>query len=346
MSAEQSYDELYDKGFEESHLDMIDNPNVEDVEEEVAEIVEDVEETIENEEETETDVEETEEDSEVEETEDEDIEQSGSENDEETDESVTENDEENSNENSGRTIKWNGQEIFIKNDEIDTFLQKGFDYTKKTQDLAQYRPVIEMMSEGKLSQEDLVTLLDAKNGNADAIAQIMKSANIDLYDINEESNYKPVVNNKNYELEDVINNIKNDTEYGVKVDNYISSLPETTKKYMAENPAILNGFYEDVKNGVADKIMGDVLKTLVLNPNANFVDTYQRVGQEVFQNNQQQEERVQSKQEEKPLVDRETKKKATISKKTKTAIKDHQDVWEDDELFEKMMRMTDPMYRK
>lgn len=331
MADEKTYEELYNEGFENTDLGLIEEEVIEikkpqellDLEEELLKEPEEVEEEQPNEEQPEENGEK-------------DLEQP----EEEGQESAIDNEDEVSNE--GRTIKWKGQEIFIKNDEIDTFLQKGFDYTKKTQDLAKYRPFIEMINEAGLTQEDLVTYLDAKNGNTEAIAQIMRNNNVDALDIDDNSTYTPQVKKVNYELNDIIEDIKTDETYGYKVDSYIAAIPESAKQVFIENPQVLKGFYEDVKRGVADKVMPHLLKEMAMNPNADFLGTYQSIGRQVFQNEpQQQEVKETSKQE----VSREIKKKASISKKGNTTFNDHKDIWEDDELFAKMMRMTDPNYR-
>jgi len=347
--SEKTFDELYNEGFEEGNLELIETEPIKEEPQEVVlteeelGLLEDISKKEEPQEETPENVEEETPENVEEETPEEgdtkDLEQPNTENQGDD----LDNEEEDSSE--GRTIKWKGQEIFIKNDEIDTFLQKGFDYTKKTQDLAKYRPFIEMINEKGLTYEDLVTYFDAKNGNTEAIAEIMKQAQVEALDIDENSTYTPKVEQKNYELNDIIEDIKGDETYGLKVDSYIAAIPDNAKQVFIENPNILKGFYEDVKAGVADKVMPEVIKSMAINPNADFLDTYQSIGRQVFQNQPQKEE-VEEKETTKPEASRETKKRASISKKNNSKINDHKDIWEDDELFDKMMRMTDPMYRK
>lgn len=336
-SNELTEQELYNKAFEEADVDIVVTDNTV-IEKETYEIPT---EEIEDEEEiTETEEDETSEENEEENNED--LEQSN-----ETDDGDDqEAEDENSNEEvkNGRTIKWNGQEIFIDDNEIEGFIQRGFDYTKKSQDLAKWRGFIELIDESGLSKEDLKALQDAKSGNPDAIAHLVKSSGVDIYDIKEDTSYAPVIENKNYELEDVINTIKKDETNSVKIDRYIETMPEQTKKVLAQNPAILQGLYEDTVNGTADKIMPEVIKTMVMNPNADFLQTYKSIGESIYSQKQQvKEEKV---VEAKPEVSREIKKKATISKKSNSKIKEHQDVWENEELFEKMNRLMDDAIRK
>ena len=78
--------------------------------------------------------------------------------------------------------------------------QKGFDYTSKTQDLASKREILEIID--GLSKEDLKALVDASKGNADALGYVANKANLDIYDVNTDNQYKPKVDVRNFDLED------------------------------------------------------------------------------------------------------------------------------------------------
>lgn len=330
---DKEYQELYDKGFDDGFLgeeiEPEENEDIEEVEteEEVEETTEDID--------TEEENEDLEQPDETEENQSEDEESEDTEETEENEDSIEE-------EKKGRTIKWKNQEIFIDDNEIDNFIQKGFDYTQKTMDLAKYRPFIEMINENNLTPEELATLTAAKNGNTDALGKIIGAAGVDVFDINEESDYKPEVKIRNYELDDVIETIQSDTQYGQKIDQYIASIPEQSKKIFIENPQVLKGLYEDEKSGVAANIMPGVIKELALNPNADFLSTYRMVGQKIYNNTNSKQEVVENK---KPVVNKGNKKKASLSKKNKGIMKEHEDVWSNDELYEKYKRMTDPRFR-
>ena len=84
------------------------------------------------------------------------------------------------------------------------------------------------------------------------------------------------------------------------------------------------------QNGVANKIMPEVIKTMKLNPHADFVQTYQAIGSRMVSTEE-------PKVEKKPEASRELKKKA-VAPKTKTSkhLKDHKSVWDDNDLFAQM----------
>ena len=318
MSEEQSYQELYDKGFDEG---FVDEPSSEE-----EEVVEEEEETVEQPEE--------EEESESEESPDEEEEADTEESNEE--DSIEKQEEE----EPKYSIKLGGNDIELTVEELKILAQKGGDYTRKTQDLAKHRQLVELATEKGISVEDLAVLADIKDGKKEALARLSKQAGIDPLDVDGEGDYSPVVEEKNYALKDVIEEIKSNPENSIKVDRYLSAMPDTIKEQLVRSPDVLRGLSVDSMNGVADKIMPDVIKQMMINPHIDFKETYQAVGQKVFA---QEQTKVSEKKEEAP---RETKQKASITKRsTKKVLDDHKDVWEDQELFEKMNKMLDPQFR-
>ena len=305
MSEEQSYDELYDKGFEEQ------DTSVEKSEEDLVE-------------------EEVEEESLEQPTEEEESEQEEEALDEEEETDTTEEEDSDSiDETETYSITIGGQEVSLTLEEMKLFAQKGGDYTRKTQDLAKSRADIELMTEKNLSHEDLVMLADIKNGNKEALAKLANNAGIDPLDVEDTSSYVPEVTERNFELEDVISGIRDDSVNGSTIDGWISALPQGVKKVLAEQPAVLKGLHIDTINGVSKDIMPEVIKQLAINPNADFVDMYQAVGNKAVKS---------KKAEPKEEATRETKKRATIAKTKTTHLNDHQDIWDDDKMFETMKK--------
>ena len=186
------------------------------------------------------------------------------------------------------------------------------------------------MTNRNLSHEDLVILADIKDGNKEALARLANNAGIDPLDVEDNTSYAPKIDNTNYELQDVVESIRSDADNGTLIDNWLGALPNSAKVAIADNPQILKGLHIDTISGVSKDIMPEVIKQLMLNPSANFVETYQVVGQKTVK--QEATEEVKAK----PEANRETKKKASVSKTKPSKIKEHQDVWNDDELYESM----------
>jgi hypothetical protein len=293
---ELSYDELYDKGFDDKDTDIGVDTSVDEEE----------------------DLEQPEEESEAEtETQSDEVE-------EETEEETEEDSKEET-----YTLNYKGQDIQVTLEEMKELSQKGFDYTTKTQDLSAKRKLIELAEEYDVNDEIIATIGEAKKGNKEAFATLANKFGIDPYELDTDSNFKPVIEDKNYELDDTIKSIQADTQNGSIIDNWINMLPANAKQTFAQNPNILRGLHTDTKNGIAQKIMPDVIKTLALNPNADFVETYQFVGANAVE-----------QKGTKPEASREQKKKVSVSKKKVSKhTADHKDVWEDDELYRKMQEM-------
>ena len=314
-SEEQAeYDALYAKGFDESLTSTEDVVEEDVVEEEQEEAQEETEEQPQDEDESEQEDETLDEEEESDTTEEE------------------ESDSDEKPEPKKRTLKYKGQELSLTEDERDALAQKGFDYTAKTQDLSLNRADIEFMAENGLSHKDLVMLNDIKNGNKEALAKLANTSGIDPIDVEDDSAYVPEVKETNYALKDAVDAIKADTENAPVIDGYISALPQSVKDVFVASPNILSGLHQDVRDGLAKEIMPEVIKQMAINPNADFMQLYASVGNQVVSAKGEA-----PKKETKPEAKRETKKRASVTKsKSNANLKEHQDVWNDDKLFKDM----------
>lgn len=305
MSTEEEYDKLYQQGFNEGIEDSEDNEEELEQPEEEEEVQ--PEEEIDESAEEATD--EPEEDSNEEGQDTEEVE-------EETDNDTF------------VTIERFGEQIPLTKEEAIKMSQLGWDYTSKTQDLSTQRKKLELVD--GIPDEVLQALQDTSKGNKEALATIASRYDIDPYDIDGIGEYKPTIIEKNYELEDVVNEIKSDTDNSSTIDTWIKELPKSANDLFVSNPDILRGLHVDAKKGVARKIMPEVIKTMKLNPSADFIKTYQAIGSRLVSTEE-------PKKEVKPQASREQKKKAVPSKtKSSKHLNDHKTVWDDNDLFEKM----------
>ena len=231
------------------------------------------------------------------------------------------------------TLKWNKQEIPVTRDELITLAQKGFDAEKKWRDASISRPMKELVDANNITLEELQTLVDMRSGNAEALAAVAKQAGIDLYDA-EDKGYVPVVENKNYELDDVIAEINQNEEIATQMNDYVSSVPKGVKDVLTENPNILRGLNIDMQQGIAQKVMPEVIKQLAINPNQDFVKLYQSVGQTMYSKEEapkvEKPSRVEPTREEKKRVAVNTRNTAP----KKSVTDDYDAAWSDDAHFE------------
>lgn len=98
-------------------------------------------------------------------------------------------------ENVMQPFKSNGKTVTPSNiADIRNLMQMGTDYTRKTQQLAPLRRIAETVRNAKISDEDLNNLINAYNGDKEALRRIFKKNNINPMDIDVESedvNYRP-----------------------------------------------------------------------------------------------------------------------------------------------------------
>lgn len=232
-------------------------------------------------------------------------------------------------------LKWKKKEIPVTRDELITLAQKGFDAEKKWQESAKKRPFNDIIDANDLSVEQLQTLADiVKSKNPEALALLAEQSGIDMFDA-ERKSYQPTVETKNYALDDVIAEINEDEDVANQMNDYVSSVPQSVKDTLTSNPDVLRGLNMDMRNGIGQKIMPEVIKQLAINPNQDFVELYRGVGTKVFNSEQQRKEEV--KTESKPEATRIDKKKVGVSKKvsapTKNITDDYDKAWDDDKHF-------------
>jgi len=309
----EEYDSLYNQGFDEGITDVESTEPKEEEVVETEEVVEDTEEVTEEQPESKAEEEEV----------------------TEPDEEVTEpetTDTEDSEEPKLFEVKHNGQVMKLTEEEVLMMANKGFDYTYKTQDLAGKRRTLD-----GLDDELLQAVSDAKGGNKEAVAKLVRDFGIDPYDIDtEQTTYKPVVEDKNYELDDVIANINKDTPNAETLNGWVDRMPQKSKDFLANNPVILNELYGHTVNGISQKVMPEVMKQMALNPELDFMGTYNQIHSVLIKQPEDATEEVTIK----PVATKDAKKKASVSKsKSNSRINDHKDIWEDDDLYKKMQEM-------
>ena len=236
-----------------------------------------------------------------------------------------------------KELKWKGKRIPVTDDELVALAQKGFDAQKKWQDVAEVRPYHEIIKESGLTIEQIKTLADVVgNKNPEALALLAKQSGIDLYDA-EHRDYQPIVEQKNYELDDVISEINQNEEIATQMNDYVSSVPKSVKDRLISEPAILRGLNIDMQQGIGQQVMPEVIKQLAINPNQDFVRLYQEVGTKLLSQQEAPKQEVKPKREEASLED---KRRVAIPKSNpapkKSKTNDYDAVWDDDKEFNRI----------
>lgn len=237
-------------------------------------------------------------------------------------------------------LKWKGKEIPVTREELIALGQKGFDSEKKWQEAALNRPIKEIVDKYGFTVEQLEMLGNiVKDKNAEALALLAEQNNIDMFDA-EVNNYKPVVEQRNYALDDVVKEINENEDIALQMNDYVSSVPQSVKDRLISEPEILRGLNIDMIQGIGQQIMPEVIKQLSINPRQDFVRLYQEVGQRVLSKPSDSQDSKPKSVE--PTVTREDKKKVAVNKKTpapeKTIVDDYDAAWDDNKHFEAVRR--------
>ena len=184
-------------------------------------------------------------------------------------------------------VKANGMEFEFSDEELIRLAPKAMDYTKKMQEIAPWRRTISAMQEHNLSENDINLLIEAKQGNKDAMAQFLKQTNIDVYDLDLENKeeYAPNQYGKNdneLALDEVVNTISKDTEFTMTQDVVDRQWDSSSRKVLAEQPNLIVGLHNDIKTGLYAKVMPEAMKLKMLdNGRKSDLEYYVEAGQQI-----------------------------------------------------------------
>jgi len=226
-------------------------------------------------------------------------------------------------------------------DELKTIASKALKdknrYDKYKDELA----ILEGIKEQGLSDKDLYLLVEARKGNKQAIAKLLKETNIDPYDLDLEDEsideYKPKeykVDPKIMEVKSIIDDAKKD-DHVFKTFDYIlnKEFSEKDRVTAFEDPELLGFIKDTVKDGIFDKIAPNYTKRKIMGENAisAYINAFKDYTAEVEKLTTKTVNKVQ--EENKTKVEK--RKKASIGNKknvTKTDKKSINDMT--DEEFE------------
>ena len=169
------------------------------------------------------------------------------------------------------TAKFNasGKEFQVDNaDDVISLMQKGIDYNIKMSTLKPALKMVKALEAHGITQEDLGLLIDIHNRKPEAIASLVKQADIDLYSVDEESvdRYAPTdaqISDEEYEFQNVISSISASPRYA-DVMQFIANSTVADKQEVYSQPQILKSLVEHAHLGIFDKVLAEVEKLQVL----------------------------------------------------------------------------------
>lgn len=166
------------------------------------------------------------------------------------------------------SIKANGMTHELTLNELIELAPKAFDYTKKMQEIAPHRKMLNAIKENNISENEINRYIEMKNGNIEAIGNFLRSNNIDLneLDFDEEAlnNYRPRSYGKEEnQLTDTVEELKREPKYN-ELQTFVLSLDNKSKQEISNNPSLLKSFMDEINHGIFYSTWGRAtqLKTL------------------------------------------------------------------------------------
>lgn len=171
-------------------------------------------------------------------------------------------------------------------DDARTLMQMGANYNKKMAALKPNLKLIKMLDNNDLLDENKLSyLIDLDKKNPDAIAKLIKESGIDPMDIDteEDSKYKSgtyTVNDKEVELDVVLEEIKDTPSFNQTIDIIGNKWDEKSKQILLENPEVIKIINDHVAAGVYDQINAVVERERMLGklPGLSDIEAYKEVG--------------------------------------------------------------------
>lgn len=194
-------------------------------------------------------------------------------------------------------FKANGKLYNLKNaDEVISLMQKGVDYTRKTQDISRVKKQIAMLERANLMDENQISFfIDLMSGNQEAIRKLLKDKNIDAFSLPSEE--EPInyvegshrISTEEMNFSEAVSDISTQDQ-GTDFLQDVRKFDKDTQNQLFTNPALLKALFSNKQSGVYDKIVAEVDRLRVLGQIPNdvpFISAYQFVGDSMFGNGNQ-----------------------------------------------------------
>lgn len=192
----------------------------------------------------------------------------------------------------GTPIKANGTEITVDNPEdAIRLMQMGMNYSKTMAELKPARKIIAMLENNQMLDEDKLSYaIDLLNKNPQAINKLISESGIDKFDLDEEQgkDYKPTdyrVPDKNIELGDALNNIKDTPTYARTVNIIGKEWDMESRNIISNQPEIISVINSHVSEGIYDTVQQEVQKRQMLGTlpqGISNIAAYKLVGDDLY----------------------------------------------------------------
>ena len=196
-----------------------------------------------------------------------------------------------------RKFKADGQEYeFTEQEMLDKFEEvfgKAVNFTNKSQKIAPHMRWISAIEQQNLSEDDIFLALDVLKGNKDAINQVIKNNEIDLFDLDSgetDTDYTPTPYGDDpltQQVKEVISTISKDPEYEITANVITKQWDEQSRDFFANNPSYIEGLHNDIRSGLFDKVAPLAMKMKVFGDSSKSdLEYYVMAGEKISQQEQ------------------------------------------------------------
>lgn len=155
----------------------------------------------------------------------------------------------------------NGKDIQVANvNDAITLMQQGANYNKKMAGLKPNLKLMKMLENNDLLDESKLSfLIDLNQKNPEAVKKFIKDSGIDPLEIDTEetTEYTPntyTVNDKELELDSVLDDIRDTQSFNSTVDIISNKWDASSKKVLIEEPSLIKVINDHVSMGIYDQI--------------------------------------------------------------------------------------------
>ena len=136
------------------------------------------------------------------------------------------------------------------------------------------------------------------------------------------------------EVDLVAESIMQDTETATKIQSLNQHIPDDFRSKLASDANMLRLYANDVKSGMAERILPEAVKLKAINPNADFLEIYSHVGMKIAESMKAVAPTVPVVAQPvvaKPNIeiDRTAKQKAMVTGSSSSSSPEEIDIWED-----------------
>lgn len=191
-------------------------------------------------------------------------------------------------------FKANGKMVQVRNpEEAIALMQQGANFTRKMQELAPHRKLIQMLQNNDLLDEGQLSFaIDLVKKNPEAIKKLVKDSGIDPMDIdiNAEVKYKEGnhrVSDAEVRFNAELGDLKSTPEGNATLGVIHQTWDDASKQALFENAGLMDTIHKQRESGIYARIVDEIehLKTLgKIDATVPFIQAYKAVGDHLMAN--------------------------------------------------------------